>query len=349
MTEFWEGRRVFLTGHTGFKGGWLSLWLARQGAQVHGFSLPPTTDPSFFEVCRVEERITSSVIGDVRDIDALNTALIASEPEVVFHLAAQPLVRESYARPVGTYATNVMGLVNLFECVRGIDGVRALVNVTSDKCYENRERMDPYVEGDRLGGRDPYSNSKACSELVTSAYRDSFLRDHGVAVATARAGNVIGGGDWAADRLIPDLLRAHESGEVLHVRSPLAIRPWQHVLEPLSGYLKLAESLCRDDEAPTAVNFGPSEQDSQPVSWIVERMCELLPGASWRADEGTHPHEAGLLRLDSCLARERLGWSPRWDLGVALQQTVAWELSRRNGDSMVDMSMSQIAGFEETR
>ncbi len=284
-TAFWQGRRVFLTGHTGFKGGWLSLWLAELEAEVHGYALAPPTEPNFFTVAGVGKRLASSVIADIRDAAALERALQAARPEVVLHLAAQPLVRQSYAEPAETFAVNVMGTVNLFEAVRRTPGVKAVVNVTTDKCYENREWVWPYRENEALGGHDPYSGSKACSELATAAWRRSFLDAAGVQLASARAGNVIGGGDWAADRLVPDFLRALDAGRPLVVRSPLATRPWQHVLGPLSGYLMLAEKLCAEGTAfAEAWNFGPDEADARPVQWIVETLCARLPGAAWQRD-----------------------------------------------------------------
>lgn len=347
MSEFWNGRRVFLTGHTGFKGGWLSLWLKELGAEVHGFALAPSTTPSFFETCGLDKELDSSTIADIRDVAALRSAMKSAGPEVVFHLAAQPLVRHSYVDPVETYGVNVMGTVHLLECTRELDTVQGVVIVTSDKCYENLESEEPYRETDRLGGRDPYSNSKACTELVATAYLLSFLHDKGVHVATARAGNVIGGGDWAPDRLVPDLLRAHENDQVLQIRSPNAVRPWQHVLEPLSGYLLLGKELIQaGGSADGAWNFGPGESDARPVKWVVEQLCGLLPGARWDLDGGDHPHEAHLLRLDNSKATAQLGWSPRWDLAAALDRTVSWEQARRSGENMIDVSRSQISEYE---
>ena len=279
--SFWNGKRVFLTGHTGFKGGWLSLWLAEMGAQVHGYALEPPTKPSFFTTTGLARRMTASVISDIREAKALDQAMQTARPEVVFHLAAQPLVRHAYSNPVETYTVNVMGTVNLLEAVRCTPGVKAVVIITTDKCYENREWPWPYRENDSLGGIDPYSSSKACVELVTSTWRRSYLNTTGVYLASGRAGNVIGGGDWAADRLMPDFLRALDSGEPLVVRSPLATRPWQHVLEPLAGYLQLAEKLYSDGDAWTeAWNFGPDEADARTVQWIVETLCARMPSAS---------------------------------------------------------------------
>lgn len=345
--SFWRGKRVFLTGHTGFKGGWLALWLSEMGAEVHGFALAPSTNPSFYEVAGLAKRLASSTIADIRDIDALNAALASAAPEIVLHLAAQPLVRHSYVAPVETYAVNVMGTVNLFEAVRQMTGVKAMVNVTTDKCYENRERDDAYAEDEALGGYDPYSSSKACSELVTSAYRRSFLAMQGVALGSARAGNVIGGGDWSVDRLLPDFLRAIDAGETLSIRYPHAIRPWQHVLEPLSGYLQLAEKLHAEKAAfAEAWNFGPEDADSRPVEWLVDNLCARVPGASWRREEIPQLHEAGTLKLDSSKAKQRLNWRPRWALEQSLAHTVDWHLTWRKGADMRAFSLQQIAAYE---
>jgi CDP-glucose 4,6-dehydratase len=342
-TGFWKGRRVFLSGHTGFKGGWLALWLADMGAEVHGYALPPPTSPGFFDVVGVADRMASNTIADLRDADALTRAVQAASPEVVFHLAAQPLVRYSYAEPVETYAVNVMGTVNLLEAVRRTPGVKAIVNVTTDKCYENREWIWPYRENEPLGGYDPYSSSKACSELVTAAYRRSFLDSAGVGLASARAGNVIGGGDWAADRLVPDFLRAIDAGQPLVIRSPDAVRPWQHVLEPLAGYLLLAERLLESGAGfAEAWNFGPDEADARPVRWIVERLCGCCPGARWQCDQAPQPHEAHTLRLDSSKAKAMLGWRPRWSLAQALEKTLEWHQAWRAGRDMADESLRQI-------
>ncbi len=346
---FWRGRRVFLTGHTGFKGGWLALWLAEMGAEVHGYALRPPTVPNLFDVADVERRLASSTIADVRDVAALTAAVRAARPEVVFHLAAQPLVRQSYRAPVETYATNVMGVVHLLEAVRAVDGVRAVVNVTTDKCYENDGRAQPYREGDPMGGHDPYSSSKGCAELVTAAWRRSFLEPRGVRVATGRAGNVIGGGDWAGDRLVPDFLRAIDAGQELVIRSPLATRPWQHVLEPVSGYLRLAQRLCEDGQVfDGAWNFGPPIQDAKPVRWIVERLCKGVPGASWRVDAAPQPHEAHILSLDNAKACERLGWKPRWSIDEALTRTLEWHLAWRKGSSMQATCLAQLRAYEAT-
>jgi CDP-glucose 4,6-dehydratase len=346
---FWHGRRVFLTGHTGFKGGWLSLWLAELGAEVHGYALTPPTEPNFFTAVGLERSMASSVIADIRDASSLERAMQATRPEVVLHLAAQPLVRQSYAAPVETFAVNVMGTVNLLEAVRRTPGVKAVVNVTTDKCYENREWVWPYRENEALGGHDPYSSSKACSELVTAAWRRSFLDAAGVRLASARAGNVIGGGDWAADRLVPDFLRALDAGRPLVVRSPLATRPWQHVLGPLSGYLALAEKLYSEGAAfAEAWNFGPDEADARPVQWIVETLCARVPGAAWQRDVAPQPHEAHTLRLDSAKAHARLGWRPRWNLPRALEATLDWHQAWKAGADMANLSLRQIREYAST-
>jgi CDP-glucose 4,6-dehydratase len=349
---FWRGKRVLVTGHTGFKGGWLSLWLQSLGAEVSGYALPPPTNPSLFEVASVDRGMVASHLADIRDLPSLKAALRAGRPEVVFHLAAQPLVRHSYADPVETYATNVMGTVHLLEAIRASAGVRAVVNVTTDKCYENREWVWGYREGDPLGGHDPYSSSKGCAELVTAAYRDSFFNAaeharHGVALATARAGNVIGGGDWAMDRLVPDMIRAFSRGEAVVIRSPQAIRPWQHVLEPLWGYLTLAERLWEHGPAfAESWNFGPNDQDARPVQWIVQRLVEQWgDGAAWQLDERPQPHEATSLKLDCSKARARLDWRPRWELGLALDRIVAWYRAYAQGEDMQALTLAQIAEF----
>lgn len=343
---FWRGKRVFLTGHTGFKGGWLALWLADLGAEVHGYALVPPTDPNFFSAASLENRLASSAIADIRDANALERAMQAARPDIVLHLAAQPLVRQSYVEPAETYAVNVMGTVSLLEAVRRTPSVRAVVNVTTDKCYENREWVWPYRENEALGGHDPYSSSKACSELVTAAWRRSFLDAAGVHLASARAGNVIGGGDWAADRLLPDFLRALDAGRPLVVRSPQATRPWQHVLEPLAGYLVLAERLFTEGQAfAEAWNFGPNEVDARPVQWIVETLCAGVAGAAWQCDVSPQPHEAHTLRLDSTKASVRLDWRPRWNLQRALQATLAWHQAWKQGADMDEFSLRQIREY----
>lgn len=346
--HFWAGKRVFLTGHTGFKGGWLALWLRDMGAQVHGYALAPVTQPNFFTICALQDKLASSTLADVRDAAALNAALQSTEPDIVLHLAAQPLVRHSYAAPVETYAVNVMGTANLLEAVRNTPSVKAVVNVTTDKCYENREWLWAYRENDVLGGHDPYSSSKACSELVTAAYRKSFLSQQGVQLASARAGNVIGGGDWSVDRLVPDFFRACAAGEAFVIRSPASTRPWQHVLEPLAGYLTLAEKLCAEGaEYAAAWNFGPEETDVKPVAWLADKFCEKVPGATWRHDASPQPHEAGRLKLDSAMAKVHLGWRPAWSLEQCLNATVAWYLAQRGAQDMAELSLTQIHAYEQ--
>lgn len=352
MTDpcFWNNKRVFLTGHTGFKGAWMSLWLQTLGAEVTGFALPPY-GRTLFEDARVARGMTS-IYGDLRDRDALTTALRAAKPDIVIHMAAQALVRRSYDDPVETYSTNLMGLVHLFEAVRRTPNVRAVINVTSDKCYENREWVWGYREDEAMGGYDPYSSSKGCAELITSAYRRSFFhpdlyREHGVAIASARAGNVIGGGDWAKDRLVPDIMRALIVGEPVPIRNPQAIRPWQHVLEPVAAYLVLAERLYSDGpNFAQGWNFGPDESDARPVQWIVERLTSAWSNdASWRLDGNAGPHEAHYLKLDCAKARTLLGWAPRWQLGLALERIVEWYRAARDGADLRPITLSQIQNF----
>jgi CDP-glucose 4,6-dehydratase len=346
---FWRGKRVFVTGHTGFKGGWLCLALADFGAEVHGYALAPSTDPSFFQCIDLARSLASNTIADLRDAAALRSALESAKPEIVFHLAAQPLVRQSYVDPVETYSINVMGTVNLFEAVRASETVRSVVNITTDKCYDNREWEWGYRENEPLGGRDPYSSSKACAEMVTAAYRASFFAQGGVAAATARAGNVIGGGDWAADRLLPDIFKAVDAGMTLQVRSPDAIRPWQHVLEPLSGYLDLAQRLFEDGAScAEAWNFGPREEDARSVAWILEYLAPRLSTLKWQRDSGPHPHEAHYLRLDSSKARVGLGWAQRWSLANALDRSLEWYIAWKAGQDMRQFSLSQLRAYRET-
>jgi CDP-glucose 4,6-dehydratase len=323
--QFWRGKRVLITGHTGFKGSWLSLWLHLAGAQVSGYALAPRTEPSLFAAAGLVDDVTHSE-ADVRDLARLTQVVAAAQPEIVFHLAAQPLVRLSYVLPVETYAVNVMGTAHLLEAIRGTPSVRAVVVVTSDKCYENREWIWSYREIDPMGGRDPYSSSKGCAELVTAAYRESFFQsDTTAAIASARAGNVIGGGDWAEDRLVPDMMRAFVRGNAARIRLPTAVRPWQHVLEPLAGYVVLAERLLESRSMASAWNFGPSLEASQPVSSIVDRICSLWgDGARWELDGHRVEHEARSLRLESTKAHALLGWRTRLLLDEALDWTVSW-------------------------
>ncbi|MDI1246510.1 MAG: CDP-glucose 4,6-dehydratase [Rhodoferax sp.] len=345
--SFWRGKRVFLTGHTGFKGSWLSLWLHSLGAELHGLALVPPTNPNLFTEARVAQGMASSTIGDIRDLATVQQAMQACQPDIVIHMAAQPLVRLSYAEPVETYATNVMGTVHVLEAARHSPGVKAIVVVTTDKCYENKEWVWGYRENEPMGGHDPYSNSKGCTELVTRAYRSSFLQNHGIAVATARAGNVIGGGDWAADRLVPDILRAFEQNRPVVIRNPHATRPWQHVLEPLSGYLSLAEQLYTQGQAfAEGWNFGPKDDDARPVQWIVEHMVKIWGnGASWQQDGGSHPHEANYLKLDISKAKARLGWQPRWPLTCALEHISSWHQAWLAHTDMQQLCLSQIQHY----
>jgi len=345
--DFWRGKRVFLTGHTGFKGSWLSLWLQSLGAEVHGLSLLPPTAPNLFTVAQVKCGMASHTIGDIRDLATVQTAMYAVQPQIVVHMAAQPLVRLSYAEPVETYATNFMGTVHVLESARKSPGVKAIVVVTSDKCYENKEWTWGYRENEPMGGHDPYSNSKGCAEMVTSAYRSSFLQSAGIAVASARAGNVIGGGDWAADRLVPDILRAFEDNQAVIIRNPHATRPWQHVLDPLCGYLDLAEQLHTYGQ-PYAEgwNFGPKEDDTRPVEWIVEHLVKSWgKGASWQQDGGGHPHEANFLKLDTSKARSRLGWQPRWPLASALELITTWHQAFLAKADMRKLCLAQIQQY----
>ena len=351
--EFWHGKRVFLTGHTGFKGSWLSLWLQHLGAELTGYALPPPTSPNLYGVANVGLAM-QSVRGDLRDLSALQNAMKQARPEIVIHMAAQSLVRESYVEPVDTYAVNVMGTVNLLEAVRQTPGVKSVVNVTTDKCYENREWVWGYRENEAMGGYDPYSSSKGCAELVSAAYRSSFFNpqsysQHGVALATARAGNVIGGGDWAKDRLIPDMLAAFESGKPALIRNPNAIRPWQHVLEPLRGYLTLAEHLYRQGPVfAEGWNFGPNDEDARNVGWIADQLTQQWQGgASWQVDTGTHPHEASYLKLDISKAAARLNWHPALRLASALDLIVSWSKQRLAGADVRTTTVEQIQAYQK--
>lgn len=345
--DFWKGKKVFLTGHTGFKGSWLSLWLQNMGAVVKGFGLAPATTPALFEQARVGDGMESE-IGDVRDLAGVTASVKAFNPDILIHMAAQPLVRQSYRDPVETYSTNVMGTVHVLEAARQCSRLKAIVNVTTDKCYENREWVWGYRENEPMGGHDPYSNSKGCSELVTSAYRDSFFNTvDTAALASARAGNVIGGGDWAADRLIPDILRAFEQQQPVIIRNPLATRPWQHVLEPLSGYLMLAEKLYTEGKHfADGWNFGPRDVDVKPVEWILEHMVHQWGGgASWQLDTNPQPHEAQLLKLDISKAAEHLKWQPRWTLVQALDSIVDWHQSWLGQRDIRKKTLDQISMY----
>ncbi|MSQ73452.1 MAG: CDP-glucose 4,6-dehydratase [Betaproteobacteria bacterium] len=349
---FWRGRRVLVTGHTGFKGGWLSLWLERMGAEVTGYALAPNTSPNLYDAARVGQNLSRNIIADIRELARLCEVLRDARPEIVIHMAAQALVRASYADPIESYSVNVMGTVTLLEAIRRSNGVRAAVVVTSDKCYENREWVWGYRENDPMGGFDPYSSSKGCAELVTAAMRSSFFgaaapAGQRVALGSGRAGNVIGGGDWAADRLIPDLIRAFSEGRSAAVRNPGAIRPWQHVLESVSGYLILAERLfAHGADYAEAWNFGPEQADAKSVEWVATCLCELWGnGAQWLADRGAHPHEAAFLKLDCSKAKARLGWRPQWNLDTSLEATVAWYRAFYVGADAREQSLSQIDAY----
>ena len=347
--DFWRSKRILVTGHTGFKGSWLSLWLQSMGAVLRGISLEPPTEPALFSVARVAEGMEHRIV-DIRDFAAVKSQIDEFQPEIIIHMAAQPLVRLSYHEPIETYATNVMGTVHLLEAARHARSVRSIVNITTDKCYENREWVWGYREEEPMGGHDPYSSSKGCAELVSSAYRKSFLKDAGIALATARAGNVIGGGDWALDRLIPDVLRALQNNQPVLVRNPHAIRPWQHVLEPLSGYLLLAERLYENGQSDAeGWNFGPRDEDAQNVQYIVERICERWgEDASWTLQPGEHPHEANFLKLDISKAGQRLKWSPRWSLETALHNTTEWHRAWLRGQDMKTFCLNQISQYRAT-
>jgi CDP-glucose 4,6-dehydratase len=349
---FWLGRRVLLTGHTGFKGSWLSLWLQSLGADVTGYALAPPTTPSLFDVADVSKGMTSH-LGDIRDLAKLQAVFAEQQPEIVFHMAAQPLVRYSYQDPIETYSTNVMGTVNLLEAVRSTPGVKAVVNITTDKCYENKEWVWGYRENEPMGGYDPYSNSKACAELVSAAYRSSFFNadnydEHGVAIATVRAGNVIGGGDWAQDRLIPDILAAFEQKRKVEIRNPHAVRPWQHVMEPLRGYITLAEHLFeRGPSFGEGWNFGPNDEDAKPVGWIVEKMAELWgANAQWQVDAGDHPHETHYLKLDISKAQSRIDWYPVLRLKDALVLITDWTKQCQAGVNMRQLTLAQLHTYQ---
>jgi CDP-glucose 4,6-dehydratase len=344
---FWHGRRVLLTGHTGFKGAWLALWLQTLGARVTGFSLGTPTQPSLYELARVGEGM-QDIEGDVRDFRALGAAVSDAQPEVVLHMAAQSLVRQSFAEPRQTFEVNVMGTVNLLDALRRCEGTRVVVNVTSDKCYENREWEWAYREHEPMGGHDPYSSSKGCAELVTAAFRRSFFSSaQSLRLASARAGNVIGGGDWGADRLIPDIMRAALADRAIDVRNPCSVRPWQHVLNPLSGYLLLAQALWSSQELAGGWNFGPAEQDALTVGAIVERISGLWPTRlRWVEDPGPHPHEARQLKLDSSRARSQLGWRPRWGLQEGLEAIVDWYRALSVQEEMRAVTLEQIQRFQ---
>lgn len=350
-SRFWKDRRVLITGHTGFKGAWLTLWLSRLGASVTGLALPPMTDPNLFSLALRPHHVTS-VFGDIRDLPAVLDCFATAQPEIVFHMAAQALVRPSYQDPIGTYATNVMGTAHVLEAIRATTSVDAVVVVTSDKCYQNREWYWSYREDEPMGGHDPYSSSKGCAELVAAAYRSSFFAENAqrrCRIATARAGNVIGGGDWSADRLVPDLIRSFIGRASAEIRSPAAVRPWQHVLEPLCAYIALAEHIASDkgDEYAEAWNFGPAEEDCRPVAYLADRLTSSWGGgAGWHRSDKVHPPEATFLKVDASKARARLGWKPRMRLETALDWTAQWYRRQADGANAEVITMEQIAAYE---
>lgn len=349
---FWRGKKVFLTGHTGFKGSWLSLWLTSMGAKVTGFALAPNTAPNLFDVLKIGSVIEESHIGDIRDFDALQKSMLKAMPDMVIHMAAQSLVRYSYANPVETYETNVMGTVNLLEATRRVDSIRATVIVTTDKCYENKEWVWGYRENDAMGGFDPYSSSKGCAELVTSAYRQSYFSDASSVnvIASARAGNVIGGGDWASDRLIPDAIKAFESKKPLLIRNPQATRPWQHVYEPLSGYMLLAQTMFeRGQTFASSWNFGPNDRDNRTVGEVADLIVsEWGESATWVKDGLDQPHEAKLLKLDCSKALSQLGWGPKWSIEIAIRKIVEWQKAFQGNEKMLEFSLNQIKEFQKS-
>ncbi|MCW7490396.1 CDP-glucose 4,6-dehydratase [Leptospira meyeri] len=350
--KFWKGKSVFITGHTGFKGSWLSLWLSSMGANVHGYSLASPTNPNLFSLAKIESLLASHIIGDVRDYEGLSRNLKDSRAEIVFHLAAQPLVRRSYSNPIETYSTNVMGTVNILESVRHTDTVKALVNVTTDKCYENQEWIWAYRENEPMGGFDPYSSSKGCSELVTSAYKNSFFSKQNIQLASARAGNVIGGGDWSEDRLVPDIVGSILNNQIVKIRNPNSIRPWQHVLEPLSGYLCLAEKLFNDGDQKYSGgwNFGPKEDDAKPVLWIVEELTKQMgKNGKWEVDNGPKLHEANYLKLDCSKAKHHLNWEPKWTLNTAITKIAEWYEGFQKGADMQEICLTQISEYQFTK
>ena len=352
--SFWKGKRVFLTGHTGFKGAWLSAWLCDLGTDLTGYALPPPTNPSLFDLAKLDGRM-HSIQGDIRDLEFLERSLKEARPEIVIHMAAQPLVRLSYEEPILTYETNVMGTAHLLDAIRRCPSARSVVVITTDKCYENKEWFWGYRENEPLGGYDPYSSSKAAAEIVCASYRNSFFnatdygKKHTTAIASARAGNVVGGGDWAKDRLIPDIVRAISEGKKVRIRSPYAIRPWQHVLEPLSGYLTLAERLYeKGPEFAEAWNFGPYDSDAKPVQWIVERLCAGWAGSKgYEIDSAPQPHEASYLKLDCSKAMARLTWRPTWNLETTLEKIVEWNTALAKGEDVYKRTLSQISEFME--
>lgn len=345
--SFWAGKKILITGHTGFKGGWISLWLNMLGADVAGYSLEPPTEPSLYENLNLNGVLSLDILGDITDLKKLNSALVDFRPEIIIHMAAQSLVKKSYEAPILTYNTNVMGTVCVLEAAKKVSSVKTILNITTDKCYENKEWIWPYRENEALGGYDPYSSSKACSEIISSAYRDSFLRDIGIGLATARSGNVIGGGDWAANRIVPDTMRAFMNGEALTVRNPDAVRPWQHVLEPIYGYILLCQKLYQEpDKYADSWNFGPDNSEDKPVSQLADFMVkEWGAGATWELDQNAHPHEAQQLRLDSSKAKKYLNWSQTWSIEKALKETVRWYKAWFNNENVRNVSLMQIEKY----
>jgi CDP-glucose 4,6-dehydratase len=348
--DFWQNKSVFITGHSGFKGSWLSLWLSSLGSNVYGYSLEPNTNPNLYSILDIDKNITSSTFGDINNQVSLNKALKECNPEIIIHMAAQPLVRESYITPVETLNTNIIGTANVFDAARDIQNLKVILNVTTDKCYENLERIEPYKETEALGGYDPYSASKACSEIVTSAYRKSFFNDLNINIASARAGNVIGGGDWSQDRLIPDIINANRNKKNLHIRSPYATRPWQHVLEPLSGYMTLVESLYQDgNKYNESWNFGPDAKDVKSVAWVSNYCSKKLENLNWVDVSNKYsPHEAQLLQLDSTKAKTKLKWAPKWSVETALDHTISWYESLANSKDIKKISLNQIKLYQNS-
>lgn len=350
VTTFWQNKKVLVTGHTGFKGSWLSLWLGKMGANVVGFSLSPPTTPNLFDLANVHDSLFSHNVDDIRNYADIFQVVKTHRPEIVIHMAAQSLVLPSYDQPIETYATNVMGTVNLLEALRQVDCAKAIINVTSDKCYDNKKQNGSYTENDTLGGHDPYSNSKACSELVTSAYRNSYFKENQIGLASARAGNVIGGGDWALYRLIPDIMTHCMKKQTIPIRHPQAIRPWQHVLEPLKGYLLLAQSLYKNpSDYSEAWNFGPQEEDAAPVSWIVDYIVnQWNENTTWMIEKNSERNEACYLKLDSSKAKTRLNWQPHWTLTTGLDKTIEWYKQYQSGKNMQEVTMVQIQQYAES-
>ncbi len=354
MSSFWKNKKVFITGHTGFKGSWLSLWLSNMGADVYGYSLLPNKSKNLFNILDIPSLIKKSIIGDIRDLDFLIKNIKECDPEIVFHMAAQPLVRLSYNDPIETFSTNVIGTANVMESLKACSSLKSSVIITSDKCYENKETFESYTEDDPMGGHDPYSASKGCSELVISSYKNSFFSSetydhHGNAVASARAGNVIGGGDWSDDRLIPDAIKCFESNKTLLIRSPNAIRPWQHVLEPLNGYMILAEKLYNDGvEFSGGWNFGPSDSDNISVSDIVKIIVKIWDEkVEWKIDESKKKHEANILKLNCTKSRSRLNWKPKWNAERAIESTISWYKALASGKDMYKFSIAQIEEYNQ--